>query len=92
MKKRLASLLFAIALPAVAGGAAQTATLDVRNMTCASCPITVRQVLRRQPGVTGAKVDLRSHSAEVKFDPAKAQPEQLAKAVSEAGFPTSVRR
>lgn len=92
MRQLVAGLLFALVLPAFADGAAQSITLDVQNMTCASCPITVRQVLKRQPGVEDAKVDLRSHSAEVKFDPARARPEQLAKALSEAGFPTSLRR
>jgi mercuric ion binding protein len=91
--KRLAFMIaLAAALPAVAGGASQTVTLDVQDMTCASCPLTVRQVLKKQPGVEDAKVDMRSRSAEVKFDPAKAQPEQFAKAVSEAGFPTTVRQ
>lgn len=92
MKRLAAMIALAAALPAIAGNASQTVTLDVQNMTCASCPLTVRQVLKKLAGVEDAKVDMRSHSAEVKFDPAKAQPEQFAKAVSEAGFPTTVRR
>jgi len=92
MKRLAATFAFVATLPAIAGNVSQTATLDVQNMTCASCPLTVRQILKKQPGVEDAKVDLRGHSAEVKFDPAKVRPEQFAKAVSDAGFPSTVRR
>ena len=92
MKRLIGVIVLATALSAAAENAAQTVTLDVQNMTCASCPLTVRQVLKTQSGVLEAKVDLRSHSAEVKFDPAKGQPDQFAKAVTEAGFPSTVRR
>jgi len=94
MKQLAAILVFAAALPAIAGpgNASETVTLDVQNMTCSSCPLTVRQVLKKLPGVEDAKVDLRTHSAEVKFNPAKARPEQFAKAVTEAGFPSTVRQ
>ncbi|HEU0202896.1 MAG TPA: cation transporter [Burkholderiaceae bacterium] len=92
MKQLAVIAALVAALPAVAGNVFQTVTLDVQNMTCASCPLTVRQILKKQPGVEEAKVDLRSQSAQVKFDPAKVQPEQLAKAVSEAGYPSKVRR
>lgn len=92
MKHAVAIIAFTLALPVFAGSAAQTVTLDVQNMTCASCPLTVRQVLKRQSGVIEAKVDLSSHSAQVKFDPVQGQAEQFAKAVTEAGFPTTVRR
>lgn len=65
-------------------------TLDVQGMTCAACPITVRQVLKKQPGVTDVKVDYKSHSAEITFDPSLANLEQFAKVTSEAGFPATV--
>jgi mercuric ion binding protein len=91
--KRLAPIvLLGVVLPAVAADPPRTVTLDVQNMTCASCPLTVRQVLKRQQGVIDAKVDLRGASAEVTFDPAKIRAKQLAKVVSEAGFPSAVRR
>ena len=47
-----------VALPfTLAAGPLQTVTLDVQNMTCAVCPITVKKALERVPGVTDAKVD-----------------------------------
>lgn len=78
--------------PLAAAGELGTATLEVKGMTCPACPITVRKVLKRVPGVADAAVDLKTGTAEVKFDPARVQPEALAKAVTGAGFPTTVRR
>jgi len=43
-------------------GSLQTVTLDVQNMTCAVCPITVKKALERVPGVTATKVYERSSS------------------------------
>ena len=37
-------------------------------------------------------MDAAKNTAEVRFDPAKVSPKQLAKVVSEAGFPTTVRK
>ena len=92
MRQFIAIVGLVTSLSAAAESATQSVTLDVQNMTCASCPLTVRQVLKTQAGVLEAKVDLPSHSAKVKYDPAKGQPEQFAKAVTEAGFPSTVRR
>jgi mercuric ion binding protein len=89
---RLIALLALIALAPAAAGGERTATLDVRGMTCAACPITVRKVLKRVPGVADASVDLKSATAEVKFDSDRVQPDDFAKAVTGAGFPATVRR
>ena len=48
MPKLLAALL--ICLPVAAYAAApQTAVLDVRNMTCSTCSITIRKALEKVP-------------------------------------------
>ena len=78
-------------LPALAAPTQQV-VLDVMGMDCAACPITVKAVLRKQPGVEEAKVDLEKQIAEVRFDAAKVTPDKLAAAVSEAGFPASPRK
>ena len=88
---RLIALL-ALLVPLAAAGELRTATLDVKGMTCAACPITVRKVLKRVPGVADAAVDLKTGTAEVKFDPDRVQPDAIAKAVTGAGFPATVRR
>ena len=90
---RLIALLAAAALGTLAAaGELRTATLDVKAMTCAACPITVKRVLKRVPGVVDAAVDLKTGTAEVRFDPDQVQPDALAKAVTGAGFPAAVRR
>jgi periplasmic mercuric ion binding protein len=46
-----------VALPfTLFAGALQTVTLDVKNMTCAVCPITVKKALEKVTGVTSATV------------------------------------
>ena len=80
-----------VALPfTVFAGTLQTVTLDVQNMTCAVCPITVKKALERVPGVTDAKVDFAKKTAIISFDPDKARPEALTKATGDAGYPSSV--
>lgn len=70
----------------------QSATLAVEGMTCAGCPITVKRLLKKVPGVSEVSVDARTHLAQVKFDPDKTQPDLLAKAVTEIGYPTTVKK
>ena len=89
-------LAFAVAIAATALAAqaneSHKTTLDIKGMDCASCPLTVKVVLKRQPGVDDVKMDAERRTAEVKFDAAKVTPEQLAKAVTEAGYPTTARK
>jgi mercuric ion binding protein len=73
-------------------GAPQTVTLDVKNMYCDLCPVTVRKSLERVPGVADAKVDFAQKTATVKFDPDKATAAVLVKATTEAGFPSAIRK
>ena len=86
-----AVLMITSATPAFAG-ALQTAVLDVQNMTCSLCPITVKKSLQAVPGVTDAKVDLGQKTATVKFDPDKAGIATLVKATTNAGFPATVHK
>ena len=63
-------LLALLVLPVSALGAnPQTVVLDVQNMTCELCPITVKAALGKVPGVADTKVDLATKTATVKFDP-----------------------
>jgi periplasmic mercuric ion binding protein len=80
-----------VALPfSLFAGTLQTVTLDVQNMTCAVCPITVQKALERVPGVTDAKMDFDKKTASISFDPDKASPDTLTKATADAGYPSSV--
>jgi len=93
---KLLALLFSVfvaALPlSAAAGAPQTVTLDVKNMVCPLCPITVKKALMKVPGVESATVDFDNKTAVVSFDPDKTTVEALTKATTSAGFPSSPRR
>ena len=90
-------LIFAsicVALLSASAIAAETrsATLTISGMDCASCPISIKQILKKTPGVSEVTVDLKLRVAVVQFDPDKTGPEKLAKAVSEYGYPTTVKK
>jgi mercuric ion binding protein len=90
---RLLLLAVALALSPLAAlaGAPQTVTLDVKNMTCVVCPITVRKALEKVQGVASVKVDLDAKTATVTFDPDKTNAAALVRATAEAGYPASVK-
>lgn len=89
---RLAVIAILTAAFPSAHAATRTATLDVKGMTCSTCPLTVRQVLLKSPGVSQAKVDLKKAAATVTFDDTATNAERLANAVTEAGFPSVPRK
>ena len=92
LNRLIAAFLVSTAtLPATARELANV-TLDVKGMDCATCPLTVKVVLKKQPGVDEVTMDAHKNTADVKFDPAKMTPERLAKAVTEAGYPASARK
>ena len=91
MHKLLIALLAVQPLIAVASTPV-TVTLDVKNMTCATCPITVKKSLEKVPGVSAVKVDYDKKTATVTYDPDKAKPDALTHATTDAGFPSTVRK
>ncbi len=68
----------------------QSVTLDMQNMTCAMCPITIRKALEGVDGVKSAKVDFDSKTANVTFDPQKTNIESLIKTTTNVGYPATV--
>ena len=68
----------------------QSVVLDVQNMTCAMCPITIRKALQGVDGVQSAKVDFASRTANVTFDPKKTNIETLIKTTTNVGYPATV--
>ncbi len=55
-------------------------------MSCASCVRRVEEGLKAAPGVADAAVNLATEKAVVDYDPARLQPEDLAKIVSALGY------
>ncbi len=93
MRKLFALFMVAFLLAAsVFAGPTRTVTLDVQNMTCAACPITVKKAITRLPGIVSATVDYESKSAVVSFDPDKTSLEAITRATADAGYPSSPRR
>lgn len=62
MRKVLFTALAAFSLSALAA-APKTVTLDVKNMTCELCPITVKKSLEKVSGVSIVKVDFDKKTA-----------------------------
>ena len=88
--KHLFATLALLAVVAPAWAAPQTVTLSVPGMTCAACPITVKQALTRVSGVDKIDVSLEKKEAVVTFDDAKTNVAALMKATENAGYPSSV--
>lgn len=90
MKHFLISLL--VALPVMAFAAPiQTVTLEVSNMTCSVCPITVKKSLVAVEGVETVTISLDDKIAVVTYDPDKTQVDKLTAATTDAGYPSVVK-
>lgn len=70
----------------------KTVTLDVKNMTCELCQITVKKSLEKVSGVGIVKINFDKKTATVTYDSDKAQPEALTKATMNAGYPSTMQR
>lgn len=92
MRKLVAAMLVAL-LPCAAGAApTQTTVLDVQNMTCELCPLTVKKSLEKLPGVSQVRIDYGKKTATVIFDADKTSATALVKATTDAGFPSTVHK
>jgi mercuric ion binding protein len=88
----LAFIALAVLPLAAIAAPAETVTLNVQNMTCATCPITVKKSLQKVPGVGAVSVDYATKTAHVTFDPDKAQPAAFTAATTNAGYPSTVQK
>ncbi len=91
MRKLLIAVLAMFSLAAMAA-TPKTVTLDVKNMTCEMCPITVKKSLEKVAGVSSVRVDFTKKTAVVTYDPDKTRPEALTRATTNAGYPSSVEK
>ena len=91
MRKLLLVVLVSLPLAAL-GETTQTVVLDVRNITCELCPITVKTALRKVPGIADTRIDMATKTATVKFDPGRTKVAALVKATADAGFPSAPHR
>ncbi|MEQ8293544.1 MAG: heavy metal translocating P-type ATPase [Roseovarius sp.] len=63
-------------------------TLEVSEMTCASCASRVEKALATRPGVVDAAVNFAAGTATVQILTGAATPQDLARAGTDAGYPT----
>lgn len=68
--------------------AQQTVTLAVDNMTCSTCPYTVKKSLSQVSGVENATVSYEEKTATVTFEDTEASVEDLTSATTNAGYPS----
>jgi mercuric ion binding protein len=89
MKMYLSALVLiasVMATPAAYAGV-RTVTFTVDNMTCASCPYIVKTSMAAVPGVTKVAVSFEAKTATVTFDDGKTNPDAIAAASMNAGYP-----
>lgn len=92
MKARTLPFLFAFLIaPSAVLAAPRTVTIDVQNMTCPVCPLTVKKALERVSGVQQVAVDYASKTATVQFDDATATATKLTEATQAAGYPSTIK-
>lgn len=92
MRRCLHALLLLLASSSLFAAAPRTVMLDVRQMTCSLCGVTVRKALEKTPGVLSALVDAQRKTATVRFDPDRTSPAALAQVVTRAGYPATPHR
>ncbi len=62
--------------------------VPIIDMHCASCAVTIENVVRKLPGVVKANVNSASEQAFVKFDPRKTGTMEILDAIKSAGYQT----
>lgn len=65
----------------------QSASFAVENMTCATCPITVKRAMEGVAGVDEVTVDFETKTAVARFDPSQTTAAAIAAASTNAGYP-----
>jgi len=72
--------------PEGSGQQSEKATLQITGMHCASCAAAIEDSLNKVEGVSKAAVNFATEKAYVEYDPKKANPQALERAVKEAGY------
>lgn len=93
MKKTILPLLTTLAVMSDGTlAASRTLTLDVQNMTCPVCPLTIKKAIKDVSGVQQVSVDYASRTVTVEFDDASVTADTLTEATKNAGYPSTVKK
>jgi mercuric ion binding protein len=82
--------LFALSSPIWA--TPKSVTLAVPEMTCSTCPVTIKKALTKEQGVTSVTVRYDKKELIVSFDEAKTTPDAIMKSTAAVGFPSQIAR
>jgi len=69
----------------------KTANFRIDGMHCAGCAETVKAVLDTEDGVLGVDVSFERREARVLFDPARTNPNRIARAIGRPGYRASLK-
>lgn len=72
---------------ATPASAQQQTIFAIQNMTCATCPITVRKAMEGVTGVSEVSVNFEAKTARATYDPRRANTAAIAAASTNAGYP-----
>jgi mercuric ion binding protein len=92
MRYPLSALFVALMPLAALAATPKTTVLDVQNMTCDLCPVTVKKSLEKVSGVSQARIDFEKKTATVTFDADRTSTTALVKATTDAGYPSAVHK
>jgi mercuric ion binding protein len=94
---RFTTLILVLAINALVVGSAFAgdgndleASFTVDNMTCATCPITIRKAMQRVDGVKEVTVDFDAKTATVLYDSNLTDAKQIRDASTNVGFPATL--
>ncbi|MGC8529515.1 MAG: heavy metal translocating P-type ATPase [Leptospirillia bacterium] len=73
-------------LPSDASETLCDADFPVTGMTCAACSGRVARALKKLPGVADVSVNLATHRASLRYNPARLSPSSILSTVTEAGY------
>ncbi|PXF40277.1 putative copper-transporting ATPase HMA5 [Gracilariopsis chorda] len=77
-------------IPKEGASALSTTTVRISGMTCASCVGVVEGLLHKLPSVQSARVNLLAGRAKITHDAAQTSPDELADAISAAGYKANI--
>ena len=89
MRMQLLAVLAVLGIAVAHAATPSKVVLNVANMTCPSCRVTIEKALGRVPGVTSTTVDTKAGTVTVGFDADRTTVPVLTRTITDAGFPAS---